>query len=127
MGFLHSIFTWWNGATVGTRLFSWRRGEQVGVDALGNRYFRDRKNPGRRWVMYHGDNDGSKVTPEWFGWLRGTFDDLPSEVMPPMRAWQEPYTGNATGTPLAHKPLGALDMGGQRPAATGDYTAWTPG
>lgn len=127
MGFLHSIFTWWTGATIGTRLFSWRRGEQVGSDAMGNTYFRDRANPARRWVMYEGANDASRVAPEWWGWLHGTFDGLPDEVLPPPRAWEAPATGNLTGTPAAYRPSGALDKGGERTAATGDYTAWTPG
>lgn len=127
MGILHSIFTWWDGATLGTRLFSWRRGEQVGSDAAGNAYFRDRKNPARRWVMYQGANDAARIAPEWWGWLHGTFDGLPDETLPPPRDWQQPATGNLTGTAAAHRPAGALEEGGVRPAATGDYTAWTPG
>ena len=31
MGFLSSIFTWWNGATLGTRLFSRRHGRHAGL------------------------------------------------------------------------------------------------
>ena len=30
MGFWSRTFTWWNGATVGTSLFSWRNGKEVG-------------------------------------------------------------------------------------------------
>lgn len=127
MGLLGSVFTWWNGGTLGTRLFSWRRGERVGSDAQGNTYFRDRKNPAKRWIMYNGPNDAARIAPEWWGWLHGTFDGLPDEVLPAPRAWEKPTSGNLTGTPLAHKPSGALDKLGERPAATGDYTAWTPG
>jgi NADH:ubiquinone oxidoreductase subunit len=36
------------------------------------------------------------------------------------------YTPNATGTPKAYRPQGALERGGRRAAATGDYEAWTP-
>ena len=32
-----------------------------------------------------------------------------------------------TGTAQAYRPAGSLSMGGVRPAATGDYKAWTPG
>jgi len=126
MGILHSIFTWWDGATIGTRLFSWRRGQKVGSDGLGNAYFEDRKNPARRWVMYQGANDAARVPPEWWGWLHGTFDGLPDEVLPPTRTWQQAATGNLTGTAAATRPAGALEEGGVRPAATGDYQAWTP-
>ena len=43
MSFLGKIFTWWNGATIGTHLWSSRNGEQVGTDAQGNRYYRSKK------------------------------------------------------------------------------------
>jgi len=33
---------------------------------------------------------------------------------------------NMTGTALAYRPPGALEKGGQRAAATGDYEAWAP-
>ena len=127
MGILHSIFTWWDGATIGTRLFSWRRGRKVGSDAAGNAYFQDRNNPARRWVMYQGANDAARVAPEWWGWLHGTFEGLPDDVLPPARAWEQPATGNLTGTLEAYRPAGALEQGGVRAAVTGDYQAWTPG
>ena len=47
MSILGKIFTWWDGATVGTLLTSWSTGEKVGEDSLGNRYFRAKKG-GRR-------------------------------------------------------------------------------
>lgn len=126
MGLLAKILTWWDGATIGTLLNSWRHGEAVGEDSLGNRYFRARRG-NRRWVIYHGSNDASRVPPEWHGWLHGTFDDLPDAVLPAPRAWQADPVPNLTGTPGAYRPAGALERGGQRAAATGDYEAWRPG
>jgi hypothetical protein len=35
MGILSKIFTWWDGATIGTSIYSWRKGKAVGADALG--------------------------------------------------------------------------------------------
>ncbi len=96
MNWLAKIFTWWNGATLGTMLWSWRKGEQVGTDAQGNTYFRSkntRKNVAtdgsytgreRRWVMYAGSNDASQVPAEWHGWLHGAGDDVP-EILPARR------------------------------------------
>src|SRR3546814_15655349 len=60
MSILGKIFTWWDGATVGTLLNSWSTGKKVGEDSLGNRYFRAKKG-GRRWVIYNGSNDASRV------------------------------------------------------------------
>ncbi|MFM6853450.1 MAG: NADH-ubiquinone oxidoreductase subunit NDUFA12 family protein, partial [Sphingopyxis sp.] len=67
MAILGKIFTWWDGATIGTLLFSARNGVNVGEDSLGNRYFQSR-NGDRRWVIYNGSNDASRVPPEWHGW-----------------------------------------------------------
>lgn len=125
MGLLGDIFTWWNGATIGTRLFSRRNGVEVGRDAFGNRYFRAKKG-GRRWVLYEGSNDASRVSAEWHGWLHGTTDVAPTEHYVPPAPWVAPYRANATGTLEAHRPAGSLDAGGRRASATGDYEAWSP-
>lgn len=126
MSILGKIFTWWNGATVGTLLNSWKNGELVGEDHLGNRYYRARKGE-RRWVIYNGANDASRVPPEWHGWLHRTYDELPSEKHAARRAWQAEPTRNLTGSKDAHRPAGALERGGVRAHATGDYQAWQPG
>ena len=125
MGLLGKIFTWWDGATIGTSLFSALNGTRVGEDADGNVYFQARKG-NRRWVIYNGPNDASRVPPEWHGWLHGTFDGLPDTYLPPLRTWEKPASINRTGTTDAYRPAGALERGGQRAKATGDYEAWTP-
>ena len=33
---LKRVFTWWDGQTFGTQLWTWRKGTKVGEDALGN-------------------------------------------------------------------------------------------
>ena len=130
MNFLGKIFTWWNGATIGTHLWSARNGEHVGTDAQGNKYYRSKKTTGdgreRRLVIYEGANDASRVPSEWHGWLHGSFDDVPESHLPPARIWETDYTPNATGTATAYRPAGALERGGQRARATGDYEAWSP-
>jgi NADH:ubiquinone oxidoreductase subunit len=135
MGFFSKLFTWWDGATIGTALFSALNGEHVGTDAQGNEYFRAKRKPAqgtsagneRRWVMYNGPNDASRVPPEWHGWLHHSYDELPQSHLPPPKIWQVDYTPNATGTAAAYRPQGALERGGKRAAATGDYEAWSPG
>jgi len=133
MGILAKIFTWWNGATIGTLLFSWRNGEHVGTDAQGNKYYRSKPKSGakahereRRWVIYDGANDASRVPAEWHGWLHGSFDDVPESRLPPPKVWEADYTPNATGTVQAYRPQGALERGGKRARAVGDYEAWSP-
>ena len=130
MGFLGKIFTWWDGATIGTSLFSAMNGERVGTDAQGNTYFRSKKKTAdgreRRWVIYQGANDASRVPAEWHGWLHGQYVELPESNLPPAKIWEADYTPNPTGTAAAYRPQGALERGGKRAPATGDYEAWTP-
>lgn len=129
MGILGKIFTWWDGATVGTSLFTALKGEHVGTDGQGNKYYRSKPRKGqaeRRWVIYEGANDASRVPAEWHGWLHQSYDELPESHLPAPKIWEADFTPNATGTQAAYRPAGALERGGRRAAATGDYEAWTP-
>ena len=128
MGILGSIFTWWNGATIGTSL-GLRGKARMGEDSRGNLYYQggsDTNGNPRRWVIYAGANDASRVPPEWFGWLHHQVDEVPERSMPRPPAWGKPALPNQTGTALAYRPPGALEKGGRRVRATGDYEAWTP-
>ena len=129
MAIFKNIFTWWEGASFGTWLATKQRGRLVGTDSLGNRYYTggaQTNGAPRRWVIYKGANDASRVPPEWHGWLHGSFDGVPESNLPPARIWEVDYTPNATGTSAAYRPQGALERGGKRAAATGDYEAWSP-
>ena len=128
-----AIFTWWNSATIGIRFTVARRGVFVGEDAMGNRYYearddRDSFDVGvkRRWVIYKGYADGSKVPAEWHGWLHHTFDEPPTKEPLVRRAWEQDHLPNLTGTVYAWRPKGAISRGGERAKATGDYEAWSP-
>jgi NADH:ubiquinone oxidoreductase subunit len=126
MGWLANAFTWWNGASWGTNITTRRFGNEVGKDDVGNVYYQAKKDPRRRWVIYNGDNDGSRVPPDWQLWLRGTIEDLPGKALPAVRKFHKPPTGNLTGTMAAFRPDGALGSGKVRPASTGDYEPWIP-
>ncbi|HEY3918961.1 MAG TPA: NADH:ubiquinone oxidoreductase subunit NDUFA12 [Stellaceae bacterium] len=122
--------------TIGTRLMTWLRGEPVGTDSFGNRYYRDKsqrklqQGGGRfsrekRWVLYKGVPEASGVPPQWHAWLHHTVDAVPQEGQP-QHAWQKPHLPNLTGTPDAYRPPGSLFRGGHRAAAAGDYEPWKP-
>ncbi len=125
MGIFREIFAWWTGNTIGTRLFTLRKGELVGEDERGNRYYRERKGS-RRWVIYRDLAEASKVPPDWHGWLHHTVDDPPTEQSYQPKPWQKPHRPNMTGSPDAYRPRGSTLVPGDRPAATGDYEAWRP-
>lgn len=107
---------------LGTKLFTWWKGEAAGTDDFGNRYFRER-NGSRRWVLFNGLPEASKVPPEWHAWLHHTVDDAPVNGVVRHR-WEKEHLPNLTGTPYAYRPAAAA--GGERPKATGDYEAWRP-
>ena len=125
MSFLRSLFVWWYGATLGTRLTTLFSGSAVGTDGLGNRYYQTRDGK-RRWVIYSGTVEASLVPPEWHGWLHHTLALPPTEDPLPTKFFEQPHEPNLTGTPLAYRPEGSLWNEGRRPPATGDYEAWKP-
>ncbi len=113
---------------IGTRLFTWLHGRQIGKDADGNIYYEDKRVRGgvrtRRWVMYAGAVEASAVPPEWHAWLHYTTD---APIATVRRAWIKPHLPNATGTPASYRPPGHDYEGGKRAASHSDYEAWTPG
>jgi NADH:ubiquinone oxidoreductase subunit len=125
MGWLRNVFVWWVDATPGTWVTTWYSGVPVGRDKFGNRYYesRDKK---RRWTIYAGTVEASRVPPDWHGWLHHTFVDPPTTAPLPAKAWEAEHQPNLTGTPGAYHPEGSLFRDGKRPPATGDYDAWRP-
>jgi NADH:ubiquinone oxidoreductase subunit len=123
--------------SIGTKLFTFLRGELVGTDQFGNRYYREkgrrvlkrgagRESRERRWVLYNGEVEASRVPPEWHGWLRYTVNEVPTSSGQKRHAWQKDYVPNLTGTPDAYRPPGSVLRGGHRARATGDYEPWNP-
>ncbi len=121
--FFSRIFTWWKGETIGTQIFTWRKGIKVGEDDQGNLYFRDR-NDKRRWVLYNGEVEASRVSPEWHGWLHKTWKNPPSEEEIMRKKWERPHQENLTGSALAYVPSGS--MRNAKAKETSDYEPWTP-
>src|SRR4029078_13555865 len=132
--FLLKIFTWWNGQTFGTQLWTWRFGELVGQDEQGNSYYRTKGRKidptlgfERRWGVYNGYAEATKVPPSWPGWVHHTVDVAPTEETYVPREWEKPHVPNLTGTPSAYRPSGATLARRRRPAATVGSHAWTAG
>ena len=123
MKFIKRIFTWWDGQTLGTQLFTWRKGKLVGEDASGNRFYTS-KDAKRRWVIYNGEAEASRVSPDWHGWLHHTFDEPPTKAALAHKAWEKPHQENLTGTAAAYAPPGSIRR--PDPAPRSDYEAWQP-
>ena len=123
MGILAQLFTWWNGQTIATRLFTARKGTRVGEDGQGNVYYQSGGGE-RRWVIYNGAIEASRVAPEWHGWLHHTWQEPPTKAPPSRKPWEKPHVPNLTGTGSAYRPKGSILT--QRPVTPTDYEAWTP-
>ena len=115
--------TWWNGQTIGTQIFTARHGVKVGEDEAGNLFYQTRDGK-RRWVIFNGEAEASRVSPDWHGWLHHTFKEPPTERPLPRKAWEKPHQENLTGTPRAYAPPGSIRR--PEPAPRSDYEAWTP-
>lgn len=115
---------------IGTLIYTWLNGVMVGTDEFGNRYYRARKDTmndrERRWVLFKGKAEASRVPPEWHAWLHHTTPQPLAEEAAESKPWQKEHLPNQTGTPAAYRPPGHAFKGGRRAAATGDYEPWTP-
>ncbi|MFQ5622094.1 MAG: NADH:ubiquinone oxidoreductase subunit NDUFA12 [Paracoccaceae bacterium] len=123
MDFLKRFFGWWSRQTFGTQLFTWRKGQLVGEDERGNKYYRT-ADDGHRWAIFNGEIEASVIPPGWHGWLHRVYNEPPTEKPLDHKPWEKPHQENLSGTALAYHPPGSLYSG--RPAARIDYEAWQP-
>jgi NADH:ubiquinone oxidoreductase subunit len=123
MEFLKRLVTWWNGQTLTTQIYTARHGQKVGEDEQGNVYYQTRDGK-RRWVIYNGEAEASRVGAEWHGWLHHTWDKPPTEVPLQHKPWEKPHLENMTGTEAAYVPPGSIRRAD--PVVRRDYDAWVP-
>lgn len=123
MRFILQLLTWWNGQTLGTRLWTLRKGVKVGSDEFNNSYFETRDGK-RRWVIFASDSEASRVPPQWHGWLHHSFDNRPGNDPLSSHPWELPHKENMTGSVEAYAPSGSVYSKQKAPA---NYEAWTPG
>ncbi|MCP5038623.1 MAG: NADH:ubiquinone oxidoreductase subunit NDUFA12 [Rhodobacteraceae bacterium] len=123
MRFILSLLTWWHAETLGTRIFTWRKGVRVGEDEQGNVFYRTRDDS-RRWVTFSGEPEASRVSPDWHGWLHHTFDENPAEMELAHVSFQKPHHDNLTGSEGAYSPAGSMHQA--HPKERRDYEAWQP-
>ena len=96
------IFTWWNRDTFGTRLKTIFFGKFVGKDNFGNKYYESKD--GKRWVIYSGEIDASKISNDWYSWMHFTKNKIEFKTNIKKYNWQKPHSENKTGTSKAYHP-----------------------
>ena len=123
---LRFLFTWWNGITVGTKLYTFFRGKKVGEDYFGNFYYesKDKKN---RWCIYSNESEASKISPEWNSWLRFISVASPKDNHMTYK-WQKVFDGILTGLNSAYKPRIVRTKSSKEDLDNHqfDYKAWKP-
>lgn len=117
------VTTWWNGQTINTRVWTALYGEKVGEDDQGNIFYQSGGGK-RRWVIYNGESEASRIDSNWHGWLHFTYDQPPTKEPLQRKSWELPHRANETGTVEAYRPAGSLYNA--EPVARRDYDAWQP-
>ena len=100
--FFKKFFTWWNQDTFGTRIKTILFGKFVGKDSFGNKYYENKNN--KRWVIYAGEIDASKIPVEWYSWIHFTPNKIEKKHDIDKYDWQKPHQPNLTGTDKAYFP-----------------------
>jgi len=126
--FIKQLFTWWNEQTISTMLYTRLFGQNIGQDEFGNKYFmsKTRANKQRRWVIYNGYADSSKVPAKWHSWLHGVVDEIPSEQERSDKKWMKSHLPNLTGSDSAYRPPGSLSKKIVNDEQKGNYESWSP-
>ena len=99
---IKQIFTWWNTQTFGTFLYTLFFGKLVGRDEFGNRYYQNKK--GKRWVIYNGEIEASKIPDEWYSWIHHIGNKIENTHELKKYKWQKEHQPNQTGTKESYHP-----------------------
>ena len=100
--FFKQIFTWWNHQTLGTRIYTLCFGKYKGNDYFGNKYYQSKS--GRRWVIYNGEVDATKIPNEWYSWIHYLNNKIENTQNIKKYKWQKKNIPNRTGTSKAFHP-----------------------
>ena len=116
-------FTWWNNQTLGTKLFTFLRGKKVGTDNDNNKFYVHKKNSQKRWIIYNGLMDASRIPAEWHDWIHHRTDEVPNESDKKLN-WYKMHKENSTGTSEAYSPDLSKDK--EPEILKKNYEPWRP-
>lgn len=93
-------------------------GKRVGIDSFNNSYYCTRNiSSEKRWVIYNGVYDPSKIPANWYGWLHFLINTPPSFT-------STNWIPNTTGTTFAQKYITSIENIPQ--SALKYYNGWSP-
>ena len=64
--------------SIGFKLYSFFNGNLVHQDSLGNKYYHDKNNPSKRWVVYAPGFGPDSLPTQFHNWLHNTSDEISS-------------------------------------------------
>jgi NADH:ubiquinone oxidoreductase subunit len=103
---------------IGLLLYTKLFGQYVDTDAFGNAYYQTKHHQNiKRWVLYNGIYDPSKIPADWQAWLSFMQDS------PPKRN-QSDWAPNTTGTKFAQNKITSIENIPQ--TTLNYYDSWTP-
>ena len=116
--------------TWGTRIYTWLKGNLVDKDESGNKYYCNIKDfsdlKAKRWVIFNGEIEATKIPPHWHAWLHKSIDIPPINYKHKYN-WQKKHKQNMTGTKEAYFPSShPLSKLYQSDEPQKDYESWTP-
>ena len=97
----------------------------IGEDQYGNKYYEHKKMKNKRYVLFNGKVEASKIPPMWHAWVHQIINKPPLKRKK-IYNWQKEHLPNLTGTVFAIKPQGSLLEKGSRQRSSADYESWTP-
>tara|TARA_B100000524_G_scaffold336197_1_gene225931 strand:+ start:122 stop:487 length:366 start_codon:yes stop_codon:yes gene_type:complete len=109
------------------KIFSSLFSNKAGEDQYGNSYYSNNKvTPSnnyreKRWVIYNGNVEASKVPPQWNAWLHHVTNQIP-RAHKRKPHWLKEHLPNPTGTKNAIKPKNIK----QKEKINNTYSIWDP-
>jgi len=76
--------------------------KKIGDDEFGNQYFQ--KKNGKRFVIYKGIAEPTKIPAEWHVWIHYLTNQAPVQINTNKYSWQKIHLPNLTGTINAYSP-----------------------
>ena len=62
--------------SLGFKLYSFFNDNLVEQDSLGNKYYQDKKNSSKRWVVYASGFGPESLPTQYHNWLHNTSDEI---------------------------------------------------
>tara|TARA_B100001250_G_C19236825_1_gene544745 strand:+ start:108 stop:458 length:351 start_codon:yes stop_codon:yes gene_type:complete len=115
--------------SIGTKIYTWIYGNYVGSDELENKYYCNSKDFNninyKRWVIFKGEIEASKIPPHWHAWLHKSIDKPPINYTHEYD-WQKNHQPNYTGTSKAYYPISHPLSNSSKKTDDSDYEKWQP-